>query len=283
LYVVLFALLAAGQTTDRATLKALLAHAADYVQRFEDQFSTIISLERYEQRAEQRRDAPPRAWLLISSETRTLESEMLFTRLPDARSWLPVRNVLAVDGVAVPNSAERLERVLSEPRSSGVLRALADAGARFNLRRIRRDVNDPTLALRFLSDSSQAGVEHALQGREDVNGVSAWKLAFRERRSPSLVQNAFNEDLPASGGVWLSAADGTVVRTTVVLYDKRARLEAATAVDYGRDAKLDMWVPVRMSETYIERTGNVEERIVCTATYSKFRRFETSGRLITPK
>jgi hypothetical protein len=54
-------------------------------------------------------------------------------------------------------------------------------------------------------------------------------------------------------------------------------------VEYGPNARLDMWMPMRMSESYVERTGNVEERIVCTATYSDFRRFETSGRLIAPR
>jgi hypothetical protein len=266
----------------KSPLKDLLARAGAYVQQFEDGFSTVISLETYEQHAEQRRESPPRAWLTISDESRTLRSEMLFTRLSERRAWLTVRNVLAVDGQTVPDSADRLERALAESGSAGLLRALADEGARFNLGRIRRNVNDPTFALRFLSRSSQDGFEYALQGREAVNGVSAWKLAFRERSSPSLVRNARNEDLPASGGIWLSEVDAAVVRTTTIISDKRARLSATATVDYGRDVKLDMWVPVRMSETYIQRTGNIEERIVCTATYSDFRRFETSGRLVSP-
>src|SRR5215813_6926758 len=134
---------------------------------------------------------------------------MLLTPVPGRQTWLTVRNVLAVDGSAVPDSADRLERALSA-QSSGVLRALANEGARFNLGRIRRNVNDPTIALRFLSGASQAGFEYSVQGPEDVNGVAASRLAFRELGSPSLVRNARNEDLPASGRIWLSAADGVV-------------------------------------------------------------------------
>jgi hypothetical protein len=49
----------------------------------------------------------------------------------------------------------------------------------------------------------------------------------------------------------------------------------------GRDAKLKMWVPARMRETYVDRAGTRnEERIECTATYSNFRRFETSARIV---
>jgi hypothetical protein len=272
-----------SQAADTPAVKDLIARAAEYVQTFEDEFSAVISLEQYDQHAEQRREAPPRAWLLISSEARTLRSEMLLTRLPDQRTWLTVRNVLAVDGQAVPDSEDRLERALSESRSAGVLRALADEGARFNLGRIRRNVNDPTLALRFLSRETHAGFAFSLAGREPIAGVDAWKLTFIERRTPTLVRNARNEDLPATGSIWLSVADGAVVRTTLGILDKRARLQATNSVDYQREQKLDLWVPVRMSESYIQSTGKIEERIVCTATYADFRRFETSGRLVAPR
>jgi hypothetical protein len=284
-FVLCFALFVVLAPSSRAadgapTVKDLVASAAEYVQRFEQEFSEVISLERYEQHVEQRRDAPPRAWLLISSDARTLTSEMLLTRLPDRRTWLTVRNVLTVDGEAVPDSEDRLERALAESGSAGVLRTLADEGARFNLGRIRRNVNDPTLALRFLARETQAGFAFSLAGREAIADVDTWKLAFVERRTPSLVRNARNEDLPATGSIWLSVADGAVVRTTVAMTDKRAHLQATGVVDYQRERKLDMWVPAQMVERYIQRAGKIEERIVCTASYSDFRRFETSGRLV---
>jgi len=279
----LVALLAACafSQSDKPGIKDLLARAGSYVQKFEDDFSTVISLEAYDQHVEQRRAASPRAWLQISSDARTLRSEMLFTRLPDRRSWLTVRNVLAVDGNAVADSEKRLERALNES-STRVLRALADEGARFNLGRIRRNVNDPTLALRFLAHDSQDDFKFSLMGREAIDGVDAWKLTYVERRSPSLVRNAQNEDLPAKGDIWLSVVDGVVLRTSLAITDKHAHLDATSLVHYARDAKLEMWVPLTMSETYVQQTGNTEERIVCTATYSDFRRFETSGRLISP-
>jgi hypothetical protein len=58
----------------------------------------------------------------------------------------------------------------------------------------------------------------------------------------------------------------------------------AVEVDYRRDAKLDLWVPGRMHEIY-QRSfeSTILERIDCVATYSNFRRFETSGRMIVPK
>ncbi len=208
---------------------------------------------------------------------------MLFTRLPGRPSWLTVRNVLTADGRAVPNSEERLERALADAGAAQVLRALADEGARFNIGRIRRNVNDPTFALRFLSRDLQERFAFSLAGRERINGVDAWKVGYAERRSPSLVRNARNEDLPTKGVIWISTDDGTVVRTSLDIIDKRAHLDATSVVDYRQDAKLRMWVPATMAETYVQTTGQIEERIVCTAAYSDFRRFETSGRLIDPQ
>jgi hypothetical protein len=52
-------------------------------------------------------------------------------------------------------------------------------------------------------------------------------------------------------------------------------------VYYERDARLDMWVPVEMQETYMEMRGSaVFDNIGGEATYSNFRRFETSGRIL---
>jgi len=54
-------------------------------------------------------------------------------------------------------------------------------------------------------------------------------------------------------------------------------------VDYQQDPKLTMWVPVAMHETYMDMRGSaVHEHIGGEATYSGFRRFETSGRLLVP-
>ena len=59
-------------------------------------------------------------------------------------------------------------------------------------------------------------------------------------------------------------------------------MDASLIVDYQHDPKLAMWVPSRMQEEYVVR-GSAYDRIDCVATYSNFRRFETFGRLVTPK
>jgi len=79
-------------------------------------------------------------------------------------------------------------------------------------------------------------------------------------------------------------------------------------VFYGRDAKLGGWLPIRMDEEYSQHLDDpgaaallkqatnggklngqkvvvmtgFRETISCSAIYSNYRRFETSGRIVPP-
>jgi hypothetical protein len=222
---------------------------------------------------------------------------MLFAWVPERQSWLTVRNVLMVDGASVPDSKDRLDAALSlpEPARLGRFRKLRDEGARFNIGRIYRNFNDPTLVLQFLDAEYQSRFAFSVVGAEKANGVDAWKITFTERSRPTLIQNN-TTDLLSSGLVWVARSDGTVVRTNLTLKDTTANTTADLVVDYGRNPKIGIFVPTRMAEHYIQqhianlapsdlpsRLAVAAERIECVATYSNFRRFETSGRMVIPK
>jgi hypothetical protein len=72
--------------------------------------------------------------------------------------------------------------------------------------------------------------------------------------------------------------DGTLVRTNLKLTTPTL-MDVSITVDFQRDLKLELWVPSRMEERY-DDSG---ESTTCSARYSNFRRFETSGRLVTPE
>lgn len=84
-------------------------------------------------------------------------------------------------------------------------------------------------------------------------------------------------DAPASGAVWVTAS-GIVLRTKVDLNDALSGVKVTMVVAYARDSKLAGWFPVRMDETYTN--GFSREHISCVATYSNYRRFETSARIV---
>jgi hypothetical protein len=273
--------------TPEPSISALLAQAATYERQFEQEFRTMVGQEHYEQR-----------WGGFSAELETssdrqrvIESEVLFVWLQEEESWLTARNVRIVDDSPVRDSESRLERLLTAPTDDWVarVRRLRDESARFNLGPVERNFNDPTMVVQFLSAKVQPRFRFEGRGRDKVDGKLVWRLTFTEHVLPTLIQSNGN-DVPATGDVWIDATDGAIVRTRVSLRDTRPsfRLQARIDVTYRRDQRFAVWVPSRMQESY-ERSGrrvylgqtrSFEDRIDCVATYTDFRRFETTGRLM---
>ena len=271
------------------SLESLLAKAAAYEQRFEQEFQTIVGHERYEQR---------RSGFGLEFDTerrrqRIIESDTLFVRLPEEQSWLTARNVRRVDDLVVLDSETRLERLLADTTEDWVarVRRLRDEGARFNLGKIQRNFSDPTMVMQFLSLITQPRFRFERRGREQVSGREAWRLSYNELRRPTLIQSN-GQDVPATGDVWIDAIDGAVLRTRVTLRDvqRAVRLIAMIDVTYQREPNSAIWVPARMQETY-ENGGRTlyhgestsfNERVDCLAIYSNFRRFQTDARIVRP-
>jgi hypothetical protein len=124
--------------------------------------------------------------------------------------------------------------------------------------------------------------------------------------------------MPVTGTLWIVPTDGRILKTHLEIVveskremsnpkmesstqpagtpgtdrdwtDRRMRSAASISVSYGMDSRLGLMVPTEMRESYegplgAAKTTNVDDhRVVCRATYSDFRRFETSGRVIIPK
>lgn len=257
-------------------LGQLLARAGEQVRRFEHDFTLVISDEQYRQHAAGVYHARP--------QHRRTEAEMLFLWLPDEATWLTLRNVVRVDGREVGGSRTRLNDALGRDGGERLarLRRLVDENARFNIGRAFRNFNYPTLALSFLDPVQQPRFAFTLAGRDRVAGTDSWRVNYVERTRPTVIQGD-GADLVSRGAVWIADRDGVVVKTQLHLTIPRttASALATVEVDYQRDARLGMWVPARMRETYIEMRGaKVYENIGGEATYSNFRRFETSGRIL---
>ncbi len=242
----------------------LLARAATYVERLKTELAVVIADEHYDQR--------------YGSVKRSIQSEMLFMWVADERFWLTVRNVLRVDGEAVPDSRARIDRILKDPSPETVarLRRVQAEGSRFNLGNVVRTTNTPTLVLQFLTSENQPRFAFELKDAEQVAGDTAWKIAFSERQRPTVI--AFNGNpAPSSGAVWIRARDGAVVRTEERLL--LSELQVHVRVEFRHDPRLDAWVPAKMDEKYEPDHGLP---IACTAKYGNYRRFETAGRLVPP-
>jgi hypothetical protein len=128
--------------------------------------------------------------------------------------------------------------------------------------------------------------------------------------------------MPVKGTMWVNPVDGRVLKTHMEIVsearlsvggaastdpggfgdlqsrlsrnqgrsgDRRVNSSASITVTYRQEPRLGLLVPSEMLETYegptrSQFTGNESvTRINCRATYSEFKRFETSGRVVVPK
>ena len=103
----------------------IVERAAAYVSRFVAQLSNVVA----EERCEQELTSPRRR--------RTLRSEFVLVRYPDATAWHVFRDVLEVDGRVVGGGARegRLAALFLGPATQALPRAqeIAAAGARHNI------------------------------------------------------------------------------------------------------------------------------------------------------
>jgi hypothetical protein len=163
------------------------------------------------------------------------------------------------------------------------IRRLRDENARFNIGGIHHNFSDPALALQFVDPSVQPRFNFTRRGRQIINGLVTWPIAFSERAAPTMI-TVDGRNALSTGMIWVTSS-GIVIRTRLELADPASHFRLGMGVSYGRDAKLGAWVPVRMEEAYSQSRngGAVNEEIACSATYSNYRRFETSARIVPPR
>ncbi len=254
---------------------ALLRAIAAGVITFQSEFTHIVGVERYTQVL---RDTSRR------SRTRLLVSDLFFLGADAEGRAMTVRSVQRVDGRRVSESADDVAQALALPEGRRVekLRALADASARHNLGSLRRNFNDPNLGLLFVSGPFQARFRFRESGEETTAARVVRRLDFEERSRPTFIRDGRNgANIPASGRVWADAA-GTVWRTEVKL--KAADTVAILRVSYRLDDRLGTMVPATMEDDYRYKDMATGRFMVISghASYDGFRRFETSGRIVTP-
>lgn len=264
------ALFAHALNAQEVDVFALVDRASAYVDRFQQDFGSVVSEERYEQTLR------PSPGNLTSTRRQgpvhtVLRSDFLLVQVP-GEGWLPFRDVFERDGDQVRDREERLARIfLSGGRDAFEQgRAVMNEGARYNIGNVSRNINVPTLALVFLTDRHRHRFDFKLGKRDDsAPGVV---VEFKERTRPTFVRTEGNRDLPVQGRLWLDESSGTVLRTELEAID--TAVEAHITVTYEREATLGLWVPARMEERYRRRRDPME--VHGLATYSKFRRFQVS-------
>jgi hypothetical protein len=271
----------------------LVNRASSRVVRFSQAASFLVANEDYTQEVKSRAGSfnlPPTATTGITIEKRRLESEVALVQLIDREVWLLARDVVYVDGKPVPESQrKRIPSAASSSAEAAIreFEAIAQAGARFNIGPIHRNLSVPTLALWFLTPKMKEQFEFDHAGREKVDGVDCDVVRFKEI-GKGMLQVDGNPS-PANGRYWMASGTGDVVKTELLLVkvwpggrtasDGVSGGRARIVVTYRFEQAVDSWVPAEMDELYSGAGGRLAEWVVGRATYSDYRRFGVETRI----
>jgi hypothetical protein len=102
-------------------------------------------------------------------------------------------------------------------------------------------------------------------------------LTFTELAQPSIISNRGRQGLLSRMRVWVDTTTGAILRARVRLAAQGISDDPEIAVEFEEHKALGLLVPVRMDERFlIGRNAAGKGR----ATYSNFRRFQTSARIV---
>jgi hypothetical protein len=230
----LLSLALAGQTPAPAEL---LQKAGAYLAEYERQISAVVLEENYKQIA--KGDFP--------KAQRNLRSDLLVISGGDA-GWFGFRDVLAVDGNAIPDHENRLLKLVTAPSANAMEQwtRMSDEGARYNLGGGKRTINMPTIALIFLRAAEQERSRWTVAGRKKIEGYEVIELRFAEQAMPRIVRTS--DDAAASGRFWIEPDSGRIVRSEFVI-DSMGMFGSVT-VTFGPAPKVVPWMPLAMEDLY---------------------------------
>jgi hypothetical protein len=258
---------AARSQTPDTSVKAVAAAAATYLAEYQRQFSYLLADEDYTQQVV--------ASTSVGADQRRMIGESFLTYLPGDRAWIAIHDIAQVDGQPVAGR-EDLRLLLQREPVAGVARLLAQRNARFNIGRISRNFNEPTLGLLVLDARRQRQFKFDRRAVERDGTATIVTLKFKETEPPTIVHGTDGSQVFSTGEVAIDAETGCVRSTTIQF--KYGAITASLTTQFVRDPKLEMWVPSLFSERY-ESTDKLRELVLGEATYSNYRRFDVQVRI----
>ena len=265
---------AAALADSQPALDVVLQRAGAQAAALEEELAVVTATEEHDQRSVAGRD----------DNRRRIVSDVVWVPTGDAMVWAFFRDVVSVDGAAVADRAHRLEGLFAQGSTAEARRrasAMQEEGARFNLG-TRRTVDAPNFGLAVLHPRNRERYRFEHGRREPRYGVDTVRVEFRETASPALVRTSAGRDVPARGRLWIDPATGALVASELRLDVPGLRTEID--VRFGRDERLQAWVPLEMTQAYGEKSGfKRSERVEATARYSAFRRAGTDVQIVFPK
>ena len=256
------------------------ALAAAYVADYQRQLTSIVADELYVQ--EIRAQTPAET---AAPRVRTLRSEVFFIFAAAEREWMAIRDVREVDGQTLAGAGSVRETLKVLP-AGRVAERMKSQNAKFNLGRITRNINEPTLALLVLDESHRSRFKFKEARKRGGDSRMLTSLAFQERRRPTLIRTHSGAPVFVSGELHVEPKSGRIWRSRLQATVEDIHVELTT--EYSFDARLNLLLPAVFREQYERGTASgtprrldtsEHELIVAEARYSNFRRFEVLSRI----
>ena len=255
----------------RASVPAL---AAAYVAEYQRQLTSIVADELYVQEIRAQTPADPG-----TPRARTLRAEVFFIFAAAQREWMAIRDVREVDGQPLAGAGSVRETLRDLP-AGRVADRMKSHNAQFNLGRITRNINEPTLALLVLDESHRSRFRFKSEKWPDRVSRARIRLAFQERERPTLIRSHTGGPIFVSGELHVEPDTGRIWHSMLRATVEGIRVQLTT--EYTFDARLGLLLPSVFHEEYERGTaaGSAEhELIVAEARYSNFRRFDVLSRI----
>ena len=274
------------QAAEEPSLDQVIKRVAAYVASYGPQLATVVAEEHYTQWVE----TEPGTIVVpgIGRKRVVIRSDFALTRLGDGDTWVAFRDAFEVDGSPVRDRDDRLVALVEKGGDQAWRQAaaIANESARFNVgsRLIARNINVPTFVIMLMQDQhrerfrfSRVKISAGGASTGTTAGTSArrWAIEYRERARPTLVRQTNGGDQPVRGTMIVDSVTGEVWETNLT-WERGGR--GNISVTFGHVAEIEALVPLRMVEQYRDAPAT----IFGEAVYSRFRRFTTSARVVTP-
>jgi hypothetical protein len=144
------------RTAPALTLEDVIQRAVAATASFERTFAAVVADEHLVQRDQR--------GMGRSLSRREMRSDLLLVRVPGQDGWLPFRDVYEVDGRAVRNRTERLQKLFVDaPQTAvGAGTQITNESSRYNIGRVIRTIKRSDIR----TAASQAGVSESLRVQE---------------------------------------------------------------------------------------------------------------------
>jgi hypothetical protein len=195
-------------TAQEPGAESIMARVGAYAAAYGEKSSLVVAVETYTQN------------VTLEGVADALRSTRLIAEFAivkvEGGGWTGFRDVIEVNGKPVRERRDRLVALFTSPSATiNEAARIANESARFNVGPISRNFNTPTAALFFFLPQNLDRFAFTRKGPKTIDGVRTVEIAFKEKRTPTLIMTRAGRDVPLEGALWVNPDDGTVVRTRI--------------------------------------------------------------------